>query len=427
MHTGTLMPDQPTVVSLADRFFDWRNRLLMSRRFQRAAASFPLTRRISSQSASAVFDVVAGFVYSQVLLACVQLKVFERLADGAKSKQWLSKELDLSNDAVEVLLEAACALKLLQKRTGDRYGLGMRGAPLVGNLPVLSMIEHHRTLYADLRDPVALLRRRSFDTAMASYWPYSPVAKAGEVASAMTRKSASESANELASEVVSQSANEASSETVNADQQRGLKDQPGLKEQVALYSSLMAASQPFVADEVLEAVDFSQSKRVLDVGGGEGEFLSRLALHAPHLHVTLFDLPEVALRARARFERANISARAQAVGGSFLANQLPTDCDVVTLLRVIHDHDDTEARQILAAVRKAVPVGGRLILAEPMAETPGAAAMGHAYFGFYLWAMGRGRSRSAQTITNMLKDAGFTSVSEIRTRIPMQARILVAR
>lgn len=389
MHTGTLIPDQPTAISLADRFFDWRNRLLMSRRFQRAAASFPLTRRISTQSASAVFDVVAGFVYSQVLLACVQLNVFDRLADGAKSKQWLAKELDLSNDAVEVLLEAACALKLLQKRSGDRYGLGMRGAPLVGNQPVLSMIEHHRTLYADLRDPVALLRRRSFDTAMASYWPYSPVAHLGE-------------------------------STTQGQQ-------PELKEQVAQYSSLMAASQPFVADEVLDAIDFSQSKRVLDVGGGEGEFLSRLALHAPHLHVTLFDLPEVALRARARFERANITARSSTVGGSFLANQLPSDCDVVTLLRVIHDHDDTEARQILSAVRKAVPAGGRLILAEPMAETPGAAAMGHAYFGLYLWAMGRGRSRSAQTITAMLKEAGFTSVTEIRTRIPLQARILVAR
>ena len=389
MHTGTLIPDQPTAISLADRFFDWRNRLLMSRRFQRAAASFPLTRRISTQSASAVFDVVAGFVYSQVLLACVQLNVFDRLADGAKSKQWLAKELDLSNDAVEVLLEAACALKLLQKRSGDRYGLGMRGAPLVGNQPVLSMIEHHRTLYADLRDPVALLRRRSFDTAMASYWPYSPVAHLGE-------------------------------STTQGQQ-------PELKEQVAQYSSLMAASQPFVADEVLDAIDFSQSKRVLDVGGGEGEFLSRLALHAPHLHVTLFDLPEVALRARARFERADITARSSTVGGSFLANQLPSDCDVVTLLRVIHDHDDTEARQILSAVRKAVPAGGRLILAEPMAETPGAAAMGHAYFGLYLWAMGRGRSRSAQTITAMLKEAGFTSVTEIRTRIPLQARILVAR
>ena len=397
MHSSTLIPDQPTEVSLADRFFDWRNRLLMSRRFQRAAASFPLTRRISTQSASAVFDVVAGFVYSQVLLACVQLNVFDRLANGAKSKQWLAKELDLSNDAIEVLLDAACALKLLEKRSGDRYGLGMRGAPLVGNQPVLSMIEHHRTLYADLRDPVALLRRRSFDTAMASYWPYSPVANLGD------------SNDELSIDAIEQN------------------HQPALKEQVAQYSSLMAASQPFVADEVLDAIDFSQSRRVLDVGGGEGEFLSRLALHAPHLHVTLFDLPEVALRARARFERANISDRSSTVGGSFLASQLPSDCDVVTLLRVIHDHDDTEARKILSAVRKAVPPGGRLILAEPMAETPGAAAMGHAYFGFYLWAMGRGRSRSAQTITQMLKDAGFTSVTEIRTRIPLQARILVAR
>ena len=61
-----------------------------------------------------------------------------------------------------------------------------------------------------------------------------------------------------------------------------------------------------------------------------------------------------------------------------------------------------------------------------MADTPGAQAMGHAYFGMYLWAMGRGRSRSAETISRMLKDAGFTHVREIKTSIPLQARILLA-
>ena len=417
MHNSALLPDPPVSLSLADRFFDWRNRLLMSRRFQRAAASFPLTRYIATQSASAVFDVVAGFVYSQVLLACVQLKLFDRLASGAKSKAWLCRELDLSTDAAEVLLEAACALGLVQKRSGDRYGLGMRGAPLVGNQPVLSMIEHHRTLYADLRDPVALLKRRNFDTAMASYWPYSPVASAGVM-----------SANAVASDQRNGNQQNQQASSVNQhERQHEREHEPALKQQVAAYSSLMAASQPFVADEVLDAIDFSSTKRVLDVGGGEGEFLSRLALHAPHLHVILFDLPEVAQRARARFAQKNISARSTAVGGSFLADALPTDCDTVTLLRVIHDHDDTEARKILSAVRAAVPKGGRLILAEPMAETPGAVAMGHAYFGFYLWAMGRGRSRSAAVISAMLKDAGFTKVTEIQTRIPLQARILVAQ
>ena len=44
-------------------------------------------------------------------------------------------------------------------RRGDgRFGLGALGAALVGNPGIAAMVEHHALLYADLRDPVALLR-----------------------------------------------------------------------------------------------------------------------------------------------------------------------------------------------------------------------------------------------------------------------------
>ena len=56
----------------ADRFYAWRNGLIRSPRFQRWAASFPLTRPVARRKANALFDLVAGFVYSQVLLACVR-------------------------------------------------------------------------------------------------------------------------------------------------------------------------------------------------------------------------------------------------------------------------------------------------------------------------------------------------------------------
>ena len=110
---------------------------------------------------------------------------------------------------------------------------------------------------------------------------------------------------------------------------------------------------------------------------------------------------------------------------------MPTGFEIVTLNRVLHDHDDEHALRLLRAVRAATlrtatSSGGRLLLTEPMADTPGAEAMGHAYFGMYLWAMGRGRSRSAQTITAMLKSVGFTHIKELKTSIPLQARILIA-
>ena len=85
----------------------------------------------------------------------------------------------------------------------------------------------------------------------------------------------------------------------------------------------------------------------------------------------------------------------------------------MTLVRVLHDHDDARVRTLLAAVRRALPSGGRLVVAEPMAATPGAEAMGDAYFGFYLLAMGRGQPRSAERLTALLVEAGFQSVRRV--------------
>jgi demethylspheroidene O-methyltransferase len=80
--------------SWLDAWTAWRNRLVSSPSFQRWAAGFFLTRPIAHQSADRLFGLVAGFVYSQVLLACVQLRLPEKLAEGPKTtklwqKRWI--------------------------------------------------------------------------------------------------------------------------------------------------------------------------------------------------------------------------------------------------------------------------------------------------------------------------------------------------
>ena len=47
------------------------------------------------------------------------------------------------------------------------------------------------------------------------------------------------------------------------------------------YSTLMAASQPLVAADVLEAYKLSRHRCLLDVGGGDGSFLIQAAAAAP--------------------------------------------------------------------------------------------------------------------------------------------------
>ena len=125
--------------------------------FRRWATAFPLTRPIARWRATALFDLGAGFVYAQVLAACVRLRLFDLLAEGPQTLAALAPRLGLAPDAAERLLAAAAALDLASRRSGGRFGLGPLGAAVVDNPGVAAMIEHHALLYADLADPVALL------------------------------------------------------------------------------------------------------------------------------------------------------------------------------------------------------------------------------------------------------------------------------
>ncbi|KAA0125679.1 methyltransferase [Methylobacterium sp. P1-11] len=369
------MPPVPS--SWADRWLAWRNRLVASPDFQRWAASFPLTRHIARRNTRALFDLCAGFVYAQVLTACIRLDLFAILADGPVSVDILARRLDLTPDRTRRLLRAAESLGLLRALSGDRFGLADLGAALVGNPGVAAMIEHHALLYADLADPVALLRGQAQPTRLAGYWPYA----SGGAGDART---------------------------------------------VAPYSGLMGASQALIAEDVLDACDLSRVRHLMDVGGGEGAFLQAVAARHAAPRLTLFDLPAVADRAAARLGQSGLSERITCRGGDFHGG-LPSGADIISLVRIVHDHDDEAAQALLRAAYAALPPGGTLLIAEPMAGTPGAEPVGDAYFGFYLLAMGSGRPRRAEELRAMLEAAGFTATREHSTRRPLLTRVLQAQ
>lgn len=359
-----------------DRWLEWRNRLLAQPKFQRWAAAFPLTRWVARRRANALFDLCAGFVYSQVLSACVRLGVFPLLVDGPLSVSEIATRTGLDDDAALRLCEAAVALDLLERRRAARFGLGVHGAALLGNPAISLMVEHHALVYRDLSDPVALLRGEVPDTSLRRFWTYAAAPALGG-------------------------------------------------DDVGPYSSLMSGSQALIAEDILEAYRFEQHQRLLDIGGGEGGFVASVAAHAPRLALSLFDLPPVAARAQAALERRGLAGRVTVHGGDVLRDPLPHGADVITLIRVVHDHDDDAALQILRAARAALPSHGRLVIAEPMMGTRGAESVG-AYFVFYLLAMGQGRPRTPAALADLLRRAGFNAPRRVRTRRPMLTELLVA-
>ena len=76
-----------------ERLLAWRNRLVADPKFQRWAASFPLTRPIARRRARQLFDLCAGFVYSQILDAFIRLNVAEILFEGPATTSELARRL----------------------------------------------------------------------------------------------------------------------------------------------------------------------------------------------------------------------------------------------------------------------------------------------------------------------------------------------
>ena len=368
-------------MSWLERWLRLRDRCLANEGFQAWASSFALTAGIARRRARTLFDLCAGFVYSQILLASVESGLLEALRDGPLSTAELTQRLDLPPARAQRLVDGALALELLQGRGGGRIGLGAMGATLLGNPAVLAMIRHHRLLYADLADPMALLRDDPPRTALKDYWAYAQHASPSQLDAQRTDD----------------------------------------------YSALMAASQSLIAAQVLDAYPLHRHHSLLDVGGGLGAFALAAARRTPHLQCRVFDLPAVAARAQAAFQAAGTASRVSAIGGNFLTEPLPSGADVVSLVRVLHDHDDAAVRRLLRAIHAALAPGGTLLIAEPMPDRGDTRRVGGAYFGFYLLAMGQGQARSPARLAALLAETGFQPPRQRSTRIPLQCQVLLTQ
>jgi demethylspheroidene O-methyltransferase len=294
--------------ALQDRFYAWRNRIVADPNFQKWASHFPLTRRVARRQSIELFDLCAGFVYSQVLSVCVERGLLAALATGPRTIEQLATGSGLSLKALTTVSEAAISLKLMQRTSTGALTLGMKGAALLGNAWIGKFILHHDALYDDLRDPVAVLEGRARH--LKAYWTY-----AGTAAGA------------------------------SGESDRG----------AAAYSALMAASQVAVATEVLQAHDFSSHKVLLDIGGGDGSFIRAVLKRHPTLQCHLMELPAVTTLAQEAFSKTGNRPPVTLHPGDFRQDALPAAADLITLIRITHDHNDEVVKALFSRIHGALP------------------------------------------------------------------------
>ncbi|PYB71955.1 methyltransferase [Rhizobium wuzhouense] len=358
----------------------WRNRRIASPRFRAFVARFPLLRGIANRKAKQLFRLTSGFVHTQVLSACVQLGIFEALDGKALSTTAIATRCGMGPEATRALLDQARRLDLVISASPDLWMLSDAGSVVAADRGLREMIRHHDMLYRDLVDAGAFWRGDRGETELRQYWAYvrdNDPAKIGN-------------------------------------------------DEAAPYSALMRESQAMLADCILASHDFGQYRSILDIGGGEGAFLSAVGERHPSVNLALFDLPAVTGLAARHMRERGMLTRCTLHPGDFTVDAIPAGHDCVTLVRILCDHDDDRVLAILRNIHRHLASGTRLVVAEAMAGDSEGANLAAIYFSTYFAAMGSGRCREGREIIDLLARSGFRDARMVPTTNALLAGLVIA-
>lgn len=184
-----------------------------------------------------------------------------------------------------------------------------------------------------------------------------------------------------------------------------------------VFHDAMTGVSHLAIDAAVPVYDFSDRRRIVDVGGGHGALLAAVLRRTPAATGVLFDLPSVVAGAAAVLGPAGVTSRCTTTGGSFFAS-VPAGGDAYLLKTVIHDWDDERALTILRNVRDAITSDGRLLLFE-MVLPDGAPPHPGLLLDLEMLVHAGGRERTAGEYSELLAHAGFRQTRVIPTAGPM--------
>lgn len=151
---------------------------------------------------------------------------------------------------------------------------------------------------------------------------------------------------------------------------------------------------------ILSTYDFSDFATIADIGGGRGHLLQAVLGAAPVSRGVLFDLPHVIDHGA-----ASASPRFTLQAGDFFKDALPV-CDAYMVMQVIHDWSDTEAIEILSAIRRAAPDNAKLLQIEaivPEDANPSWIKM----LDIFMLVLHSGKERTRREFEELLATSGF--------------------
>ena len=261
-----------------------------------------------------ILDAINGFRPACIIGAAAELDLWTVLAEKSRTAEELAGRLGLDLRALTMLLDAAVAMDLLEKRDG-RYSVPK---------------ELRDWLTADGRDTILPMLHHATNI-MRSWAQLAPIVKQG---TPMPR-------------------------------------QPSIRgaeaDRAAFIAAMHSVSGP-MADGLVAQVGPPKFRHLLDVGGASGTWTLAFLRAVPTATATIFDLPDAIEQARQRLAGSPLASRVTLAAGDFYTDDLPRGADYAWVSAICHQHSREHNRQLFGKVHKALTPGSRIAIRDIVME-----------------------------------------------------------
>jgi SAM-dependent methyltransferase len=164
---------------------------------------------------------------------------------------------------------------------------------------------------------------------------------------------------------------------------------------IARFGAAMRAMGEAVAVRVAEAVDLSAARRMIDLGGGVGQYAEAFCRANPGLTAVVVDIPEVARLGRERVAGTEMGARIAFEGGDYVDGSFGGGFDLALLANVLHQEPAERAAAMVARAASELAPGGRVLIVDFTIEGDPAAIPVGALFAINMRSHGDTYAESA--------------------------------
>ncbi|MFA7228766.1 MAG: methyltransferase, partial [Melioribacteraceae bacterium] len=158
-------------------------------------------------------------------------------------------------------------------------------------------------------------------------------------------------------------------------------------------------------------IDFSNIRRMLDVGGGSGTFAMEFVKKNPEMNAVIFDLPEVIPITKRYVEEEKMNERISFLSGNYLSEAFGDGYDLILLSAIVHINSPEENNRLIKKCCDSLNSGGQIIIKDWVMNEDRTEPAGGAIFALnMLVGTERGDTYTETEIRNWFGESGIKKI-----------------